>query len=75
MYRSQREMGLISAVDIAQAHVDRIARKRAEGRARLQAQAPDVLELADALRARFGSGVRMYEFHAKQGSDPYFRDD
>jgi len=52
-------------VEIAQGHVDRIAAAKAEGRARLEREAPDVLALADDLRRVFGSGVKITKLEMK----------
>ena len=54
-------------IDIAQGHVDRIKAVKAEGRAKMEREAPDVLALADELRKRFGSGVRIYRLTMYKG--------
>ena len=59
----------IPALEMAQAHVDRIAKARAESRAKLEREHPDVLLLADLLRARFGDGVTILRLEAKEKRD------
>ncbi|NCF83882.1 MAG: hypothetical protein GWP74_19980 [Proteobacteria bacterium] len=57
------------ALEIAQFHVERIAKARAQSRARLERDAPDLLRFADELREAFGAGVRMERLTMKEKPD------